>query len=397
MKFTAKKAAALLLAGALTVSAASCASGQTYPLTIDGEQIRAGVYIYSQYNAMNSAQSKLAEEQPDLDTTADGFDYMKQTVEGKSFADWVKDKTIENCREFIAHKRMFASSGLTLTAEQNATVKDNVSSIWDESNYYAQYLYGTDTVGEFFEKLGIGKQSFKELQEASQMSSALFDHLYGEGGELAATQDEINAALRSDYAAIEYITYQLDSGDGAQAYVDRINNGESFEQIVKDYTDAYNTQEYEKELAEAEAAAAEQAAEGVTEEAESAGETEAPVKPDPIDVPETDSLIIVINKDSVSPSEEFVQKVFELADGVVEVVSVTSGDTTTEYIVKKFDVLSVPADKTESAVSNLRTTLKQADFDELIHTTADSYTVTEDSSISLYKVETLLKLTNAKS
>jgi len=397
------KAAAAMLCGILAVSAASCASQQTYPLTIDGEQIRAGIYLYQQFSSVNSAESKLGEEQPDLDTTADGFDFTKQTVEGKSFGDWVKDNAIEECREFIAVKRLFASNGLTLTAEQNASVKSNVNSIWDETNTYAQYLYGTDTVGAFFEKMGIGKQSFKELQEVSEMRTALFDHLYGEGGELAATQDEINAALKSDYSAIEYITYQLDNGDGAQAYVDRINNGESFEEIFRSYTDAYNTQEYEKELAEYEASKNEaaQSEDGVTEVAEDAdtadtAEAEPPVKPDPISVPETDSLIVVINKDSTTPSEDFVKQVTELAENTVSVVSVTSGETTTEYIVKKFDILSVPSDKTESAVTSLRTSLKEDEFNEMLHSAGDAYTVSEDSSINLYKVNKIIDVMNKK-
>lgn len=388
MRTTAKKAAAALLCGALAVSAASCAAQQTYPLTIDGEQIRAGIYLFQQYTAVEDAKSKLSEEQPGLDTSADGFDYMKQTIEGKSFGDWVKDKAIEGCREYIAEKRLFASNGLTLTAEQNTSVKDNTNSIWDESNYYAQYLYGTDTIGEFFEKMGIGKQSFKDLQEASEMRTALFDHLYGEGGELAATQDEINTALKEGYAAIEYITYQLESGDSAQAYADRINNGESFEQIVKDYTDAYNLQEYEKDLAEAEAAA--ESEDGVTEVTDTA-ETTTPEKPDPIDLPETDSLLLVISSTSISPSEDFVKQVFALADDTVSVVTVTTDSGSTEYIVKKVNILSVPEDKTASAVESLRSSLKEDEFEEMISSAAAAYSVTESSDIGLYKTEKILE------
>lgn len=395
MKRSVKAGIAALLCGTLAVSAASCASQQTYPLTIDGEQIRAGIYIYQMYSAVNEAQSKLAEEQPDLDTTAEGFDFTKQTVEGKNFSVWVKDKAVENCREYIAAKRLFASNGLTLTAEQNTSVKDNTNSLWDESNYYAQYLYGTDTIGEFFEKMGIGKQSFKDIQEASEMRSTLFNHLYGEGGELAASQDEINAALKSDYAAVEYFEYLLENGDGAQAYVDRINNGETYEAVVKSYTDSYNEQEYQKELAEAEAAAAEAAESGVTEETEGEGtaETQTPTAPEPAAVAEENSLIQIISKDSTSPSEDLVKQIFDLPENTVQVVSVTDGDTTKEYVVKKFDILSVPADKTESTVSTLRSSLKEDEFSDMISSAGSGYTVSEDSSISLYTADNILKVT----
>ena len=78
-----------VLCGAMIAGAGSCASGQTYPLTIDGEKIRAGIYILEQQNAVGEAVSKVSEEQPDLDTSAEGFSYLSQTVEGKSFSDWV--------------------------------------------------------------------------------------------------------------------------------------------------------------------------------------------------------------------------------------------------------------------------------------------------------------------
>jgi len=392
MKRTAKTVILSLLCGALAASAASCANSQTYPLTIDGEQIRAGIYIFEQQTAVTAAKSKLSEEQPDLDTTAEGFDYMKQTIEGKSFADWVNDKAVESCREYIAEKRLFESNGLTLTEEQNASVKENVSAIWDESNYYAQYLYGYDTIGLYFESMGIGKQSFRDLQEASEMHTALFDHLYGEGGSLAATDDEINAELKSNHAAIEYIEYKLENGPGAQSYVDRLNNGETFEQLMKEHTDDYNTENYEKELAEAEAAKAEQETSGVTEETEdgAAVEVTMPTEPTPIEVPEENSLILVVDKDSAIPSAEFINQVFEMADGEVKLVTVTSDSDTKEYVVKKVNILDFP-DKTEDTVKTIRSELKESEFEEMLKTAAAGYTVTEDSSKGLYKVETVLE------
>ena len=96
-----------ILCGAMITAAASCATSQTYPVTVDGEKFRAGLYILEQQAAISEAVSKIDEEQPDLDTSADDFDYFKQTVEGQKFGDWVNARALENCREYVAVTRLF--------------------------------------------------------------------------------------------------------------------------------------------------------------------------------------------------------------------------------------------------------------------------------------------------
>lgn len=385
MKRSAKTAVSAALCAALAISAASCATSQTYPLTIDGEQIRAGIYIFEQYSAINAAKDKIAEEQPDLDTSADGFSYLNQTVEGKSFTDWVNEKAVEYCRDYIAEKRLFASNGLTLTADQNQSVKDNVNSMWDESNYYAQILYGTNTIGEYFEKLGIGKQSFRDLQEASEMRQTLFDHFYGEGGSLAATAEEINAALESDYMAIAYFSYDLEKGEGAEAYYNKLTSGSSYAQVYTDHMNAYLLEQYNKQVEEA----AQAAAEGVEEVTESTETATTPTEPSTIDVPEESTLVRIVKKDSTDPSEDFVKQAAALNPGETKLITTGEGDSAKSYIVKRFAILDYP-DLTTSAVTTLRSELKQDEFNDMLDNTGNAYTLTEDGSKNLFKIDTIL-------
>ena len=396
MKRPAKKAAALIMCAALAASAASCAASQTYPLTIDGEKIRAGIYILEQQSAVSDARSKLAEEQPDLDTSAEGFDYLKQTVEGKSFTDWVNDKTVEYCRKYVAVNRLFDSYGLSLTSDQISESDEYISQMWNEENVYAQYIYGTNTVGEYFEGIGVSEQSFRDVDLNGDKSTTLFDFLYGEGGEKAAAQDEINAALKEDYAAVNYFEFKLGDAARAQTYADRIA-AEGFEAIYKEQYDAYQLTEYELELAAAEAKAEEEqsaAGEGTAEGTETAGseespETTLPVKPEDIELPETDALISIIKKDSTSPSEEFVKAVFEMSEGEIKVITVEDDDQTHIYIARRENILDKP-EKTESAVNTLRTELKEDEYDEFLNTTGAGYSLTEDGSKSMYSIKKLL-------
>ena len=146
-----RRAAAAVLCGALAVTACSCGANTTTALTIDGTEIPAGVYICYQMDALSEAQSVLAEEQPDLDMTAEGFDFKKQTIGGVAAEEWVKNKTVELCRNYVAANKAFDEYGLSLEASQKNEIKASVNSAWEEENMYAQYLYGFDTIGEYYE------------------------------------------------------------------------------------------------------------------------------------------------------------------------------------------------------------------------------------------------------
>lgn len=384
MKRTIRNTTLMILCGAMIAGAGSCAFEQTYPLTIDGEKIRAGIYVLEQQNAIGEAVSKLEEEQPDLDTTADGFSYLNQTVEGKSFGDWVNAKTVEECREYVAVNRLFDRYGLTVPDEEMSSINSNVKQLWTEDNMYAQYYYGVAVLGEYYEDLGVGEQSFKDMQIESSKRSQLFDHLYGEGGELAATEEEINASLVSDYIAVNFFPYDLENGGSAQSYADRIASGESYEDVYRDYAQALSDEEAAQSAAEA--------ADGEGTEGEAAeGETaeEPTVTAQTVEVAEKDSLIQIINKDSTSPSEEFVKQAFEMNTGDVKVITIEDEDHSHVYVVQKLDILAYP-DITKGTVDSIRTSLKSDEFTDMLKTTGAAYSLTEDSSKSMYKLDKLL-------
>ena len=383
MKRSIRNTLLTVLCGAMIAGSASCAFGQTYPLTIDGEKMRAGIYILEQQNAVGEAVSKLTEEQPDLDTTAEGFSYLKQTVEGKSFSDWVNEKTIENCRSYVAVNRLFDKYGLTLPAEDLASINSNVKQAWTEENMYAQYYYGVNIIGDYYEKLGVGEQSFKDAQIESSKREHLFDHLYGEGGELAATQEEINAKLTSDYITVNFFPYDLENGPGAQAYADRIASGESYEEVYRDYAQTLSEEEAAK--------AAEAQPEGETAEAAEETASEEPtVTAETVEVAEKDSLVQIIKKDSTTPSEEFVKQAFEMNNGDVKVITVADEDHDHVYVVQKLDILTM-TELTKGTVNSIRTELKADEFSDMVKAEGAGYTLTEDSSKSMYKIDKLLE------
>ncbi len=120
-------------------------------MTVNGEDIPAGIYILYSGHAYADATQKLKEEQPDLDTSADGFDYYNQTVDGISFADYVKRETENYCKRHTAVNDVFSDLGIELDEE----TMDNANDVWqaqwdfDVSSYSGStafsYLKGANT------------------------------------------------------------------------------------------------------------------------------------------------------------------------------------------------------------------------------------------------------------
>ncbi len=380
-----KKAVSAVLCGAVVLSACGCGNSTGTVLTIDGTEIPAGVYITYQMDALSAAQETLSEEQPDLDMYAEGFDFKAQTIEGINAEEWVKNKTFELCRAYVATNRMFDEYGLSLTAEQKADISTYVDSVWNEENMYAQYIYGFDTLGEYYETHGIGEKSFEATQTIYYKQENLFNYIYGEGGELEVPAAELEAKVISDYALV--LSFEVDPEYGkAQDYVDMLNNGTAFTEVK---------QSYEQKVAVAEAEAAKK-------EAEEAGTEYTGVLPEDVVVAaeEESALKSVVNIEGTSPSESYVKDVFAMANGENKLITVstetTADDGTTStavsyYVVKKLDI-SADADTLASYKDTVLYTMKNGELKEKLDAKGAAYSLTENAAaVKLYTVDKLEK------
>ena len=106
-----KKLAATVVAAAAAVSCVGCGNqALAYPLTIDGVKIKAGIYIYYSYQAYTEATSTIQKQNSDLDTTDEEV-VKAQTIDGKDAETWIKDRTMEYCKEFVAIQKDFDAKG----------------------------------------------------------------------------------------------------------------------------------------------------------------------------------------------------------------------------------------------------------------------------------------------
>ena len=190
-----KKLAATVVAAAAAVSCVGCGNqALAYPLTIDGVKIKAGIYIYYSYQAYTEATSTIQKQNSDLDTTDEEV-VKAQTIDGKDAETWIKDRTMEYCKEFVAIQKDFDAKGLT------NQVKNYISSAWDSS-------------GETFEKNGIAESSVQDIFLSTYKEQELFQHYYGADGEKGVTEDELKEYYEDNDARVRYITFNLKDGNG---------------------------------------------------------------------------------------------------------------------------------------------------------------------------------------
>ncbi|MBQ8411832.1 MAG: hypothetical protein IJX15_08925 [Ruminiclostridium sp.] len=378
-----KKAAASILCGTVALTACSCGNTTGTALTIDGEDIRAGIYIYYQSNALNDAVTALEEEQPELDMYAEDFVLEDQTVGGLDINEWVKNKTIEYCREYVAVNKLFDEYGLSLSDEELSEINTNTNTLWTEENMYAQYIYGVDAMGEYYESIGIGKESYKDISTAGYKRSAIFDHLYKEGGSLAVSADELSAKVVADYALV--LSMEIDAEIASpETYLEMLNSGKTFSEVHQAYTKEDTIKRLEADIAKAEADGTEYTG----------------TRPEELEVPliSEKDMQTIVSKDSTTPSESYVTDVFAMTAGEAKIITVSEtitaadGTETTAmsyYLVKRLDI-AADAEVMEEYGETALHSLKDEEFDTTMKTAGSAYSVSENAAaIKKYTIEKL--------
>lgn len=263
MRSSLKRAAAAVLAVVLAASLCGCDRGSL--MTVDGMEIRNGVYLSLMQTAYSMAGEELKKQQdnetsdttPDTpagetsDTTSkESVPITKEEIDGKSGSQWIKDETMKAVRRFVAVQRRCDELDITLSETEMNEINSNANKVWDDKNDYVKYIYGYETLGEYYESRGIAKESYREIQRVSELQSKLFMHFYDKGGELEVKESEINDYLKENYASVKLlnIAYTDASGkelekdedkkavkDKAQALVDRLNKGDDPVEVFYDY------------------------------------------------------------------------------------------------------------------------------------------------------------------
>ncbi len=293
MTKTFKKISAAITAAAIAASLSGCVDNGVI-MTVDGMDIKNGVYLSLQRTSINLANTEVenlkSEENGDStdssastdssDSTSseseeiDVFDYE---IDGKSYSDWIIDDTKSGVMRFVGIQRECERLGIALTEEEKNEITASLKEEWEDTTI-SYYGMGFSTWGEYYESMGIGLESYKELTMVDELNDRLFLHYYDEGGEWAVSDEEFAAAANENYAAynvieLKYLDYKGDLlvldeekqevKDRAKGYAERINNGENLLDIIYD-SELFDARNDAK--AEAEKSYTEDNADGLTKD-----------------------------------------------------------------------------------------------------------------------------------
>lgn len=389
MKKCVKRIAAAVLAVVLAASLCGCDRG--YIMTVDGMEIRNGIYLSYLDSAYSIAASKIraqkaetSDETDDTDST-DDTPVTEEELEGKSGSQWIKDETMRAVRRFVAIQRKCGDVGVTLTDSELAEAYAEITDTWDTENSILQMYYGMNTMGEYYESQGIGQESLKEISRVNKLRDKLFMYYYGKDGEFEVTDAEIDEYLKENYASFKMksIAYTDDAGkaleededkkavvDKAKAYAERINKGEKVIDVF-----------YEYDLEKAENAAKAKAEtdykednedkltkdEWIKKQVEAANVTKA----------ETEELDRVISKESSGLEEKLTEYIFNAADDGKATVYEAEN---TVYIIIREDITEKSKWKEDNNATVLDA-MKGEDFDNMLDLFGQNYEVDADESL----------------
>lgn len=381
MTFNFRKIAAAAAAIVCTASFCGC-SDSGYIMTVDGEQIRTGIYLSFMQTVHGEARTKLSEEMTEAGDTSEITTVFGHQIEGVNAAEWIKSHTLDDIKDFVAVKRLCEQYGITLTDDELAEVNNNVNSVWNDENNYAQYFYKTDTIGEYYDSIGVGRESLTEIYKYTTLRSKLFDKYYGKDGLTPVTDEEFDAYIRENYAGVKLIELEFDDYGGidlkdeadiqavrdtAQSYVDRLNGGESFINIKYDYDlaqaqgkaradaeDSYDSSGTDKTLEETVQEAVDAA---TAEKAESES-----------------SLERMISKTSSSLDADITDYIWSIADDSKASTFETSDSI---YVVVRDDVTTLTEWK-DTSRSSILGNMRNDEFDGVVLAAAADYTVVSD-------------------
>lgn len=360
-----KKIFAVLLAALMIITAAGCSGKPTWSYKTDTVSYAEGVYLYSLFSAYNEAYSILQENLgDDFDSTASILDITStfdETGEKVLCENWITEQADIITRNLAALDSKVSEYGITLDKTQVESARELAKEDWYLGPYYEYYVasgYEAVSYESMLSPYGISFDSFfTSTYLASVKQSAIFDYLYGKGGEEEVSDEELTAYFTENYTSYAYFIVNLyetaiDEETSQQVYhpyadelVDEveaelksyaklINSGTAYSEIVRKYMKAHN------------------------------------ITTDPtvsnVEILETSAL-----------GEEVLDALKKLDEGKATYLKVGDGDTSVMYFITKFDI-NEEAEDYLSADGNRHTliqSLKSEDFSDYLNEITDSVEV----------------------
>lgn len=325
MKFF-KKLVATVLIACTALSFTAC-SDTTWAYKMGDKQVSSGLYIMQTMTAYTLAQSH-KDKNPDIE------DIFKQKLDGKPAKQWIIDEAKKGCALYLATEAKFDELGLTLTETDNNMIEQD-------------YKEGWPAVGAFFEKNGVGEETYRTTLINTRKKEKIFEKYYGKDGLEQVTDESLMAHFKENFASINMFGLKLETGDDLTE--EQIKTNENAKKSAEDLLEMLNKGDktYNEVFVEYKKM-----------ENENLPDDE---KKD-VTVYEDDETKTFVQKGSNVPSEKVVKAIFEevKVDGDGALLT----DETGYFICKRYDVTKDKENFDEMRQS-LLVDIKGAEFTEL--------------------------------
>lgn len=254
---TITKILSVLLVGCMLFSLSACHGKDETALTIEDEKITSALYLKALIDCDSDAKSRVdkqieaAETENSEETaTSEETDYYSQSIDGENFIDYVKNKAIDRCKEYVFYEKLIKDGTIKFDDEQ--AERENV-------DLYAEYYWTQNLDSYLYETNGVYLETYKKAYLYAYCSQKYFDLLYKEGGEKEVSKKDLKASLVKNYALAYTLPaeYKENSTDEEKAelkkklegYAKRIKKGEEFEKIYLEHT-GESAEDHKHEAAE---------------------------------------------------------------------------------------------------------------------------------------------------
>ena len=188
-----KKFTGLLLCAALALSMVACKfTTPAVVMTVEGEDIPAGLYLMYQYQAYSSAKSKLEDKSAKV---------LKSEIEGVKAEDWIHNETVASAKSYVWVEKAFAEAGLTFTEEEQASIDSQLDTIWANN----EALLAAN---------GIGRENYRRFYECEAKYEKLLAE-YQDGESDKITDAEAKKYMDETYSRIQTLVLPTTDADSA--------------------------------------------------------------------------------------------------------------------------------------------------------------------------------------
>ncbi len=229
-----KRVAAVVMICCFAVAAlAGCHKKEEEVLDIAGTKITSSMYLAALLSADLEFQNSVNSSSSSYSSTSS--DYKTQELDDKPYETWVKDRTLSSLKQYVYMQDKIKELNLSYSDKAQSEMSYAVEYYWSN--------YGYDTVCE---DNGISKDDFAKNMSMASMSDLLFEYYYGEGGDKEIDKDEVINTLEDNYIVANVLSEDTSSLTDDQiaeikstfeGYKKRLEAGESFENIYKEYNE----------------------------------------------------------------------------------------------------------------------------------------------------------------